>query len=211
MREKRITATKSKLINTGIQVEPATEEDYRKLSKLLKEQKTQFYTYQLKSEKKLKVVLRGITQDITDDEIKQDLQAQDYPVEKITRMKGKQGKPSPLVLVEIDRLYKSIYNITDCCGLAVKCPENPNNAVGKKYIDAPLPKNNPWTKKKDNGPSNTQSPKEEPKETTNNKTEDKLALILGCMLLNFNNTNATVEQRMEFLRQTEELTALYKK
>ncbi|GJQ65689.1 hypothetical protein Trydic_g7775 [Trypoxylus dichotomus] len=120
MREKRITATKSKLINTGIQVEPATEEDYRKLSKLLKEQKTQFYTYQLKSEKKLKVVLRGITQDITDDEIKQDLQAQDYPVEKITRMKGKQGKPSPLVLVEIDRLYKSIYNITDCCGLAVK-------------------------------------------------------------------------------------------
>ncbi|GJQ88520.1 hypothetical protein Trydic_g4931 [Trypoxylus dichotomus] len=67
MREKRITATKSKLINTGIQVEPATEEDYRKLSKLLKDQKTQFYTYQLKSEKKLKVVLRGITQDITDD------------------------------------------------------------------------------------------------------------------------------------------------
>ncbi|GJQ83116.1 hypothetical protein Trydic_g12038 [Trypoxylus dichotomus] len=269
---------KSKLINTGIHVEPATEEYYRKLSKLLKEQKTQFYTYQLKSEKKLKVVLRGITQDITDDEIKQDLQAQDYPVEKITRMKGKQGKPSPLVLVEIDRLYKSIYNITDCCGLAVKvealrtrnlivqchkcqmfghtqsncninykcmkcgedhsthlcekpkttppkcancggehlstylkCPENPNNAVGKKYIDAPLPKNNPWTRKKDNGPSNTQPLKEEPKKTTNNKTENKLALILGRMLLNFNNTNATVEQRMEFLRQTEELTALYKK
>ncbi|GJQ83136.1 hypothetical protein Trydic_g15373 [Trypoxylus dichotomus] len=119
MREKRITATKSKLINTRIQVEPATEEDYRKLSKLLKEQKTQFYTYQLKSEKKLKVMLRGITQDITDDEIKQYLQAQDYPVEKITRMKGKQGKPSPLVLAEIDRLYKSIYNITDCCGLAI--------------------------------------------------------------------------------------------
>ncbi|GJQ66662.1 hypothetical protein Trydic_g3749 [Trypoxylus dichotomus] len=91
----------------------------------------------------------------------------------------------------------------------LKCPENPNNAIGKKYIDAPLPKNNPWNKKKDNGPSNTQPPKEEPKKTTNSKTEDKLALILGRMLLNFNNTNATVEQRMEFLRQTEELTALY--
>ncbi|GJQ68732.1 hypothetical protein Trydic_g17265 [Trypoxylus dichotomus] len=248
MREKRITATKSKLINTGIQVEPATEEDYRKLSKLLKEQKTQFYTYQLKSEKKLKVVLRGNTQDITDDEIKQDLQAQDYPVEKITRMKGKQGKPSPLVLVEIDRLslahtqpnsankcqmfghtqsncninYKCMKcgedhsthlcekpkttppKCANCGGehlsTYLKCPENPNNAVGKKYINAPLPKNNPWTKKKDNGPSNTQPPKEEPKKTTNNKTEDKLALILGRMLLNFNNTNATVEQRMEFLR-----------
>ncbi|GJQ67646.1 hypothetical protein Trydic_g8437 [Trypoxylus dichotomus] len=54
MREKKITATKSKLISTGIQVEPALEEDYRKLSKLLKEQKTQFYTYQPKSEKKLR-------------------------------------------------------------------------------------------------------------------------------------------------------------
>ncbi|GJQ88519.1 hypothetical protein Trydic_g4930 [Trypoxylus dichotomus] len=93
----------------------------------------------------------------------------------------------------------------------IKCPENPNNAVGKKYIEAPLPKSNPWTKKKDNRPSNTQPPKEEPKKATNNKTEDKLALILGRMLLKFNNTNATVEQRMEFLRQTEELTALYKK
>ncbi|GJQ70170.1 hypothetical protein Trydic_g9515 [Trypoxylus dichotomus] len=29
----------------------------------------------------------------------------------------------------------------------LKCPENPNNAAGKKYIDAPLPKNSPWTKK----------------------------------------------------------------
>ncbi|GJQ88069.1 hypothetical protein Trydic_g18196, partial [Trypoxylus dichotomus] len=243
MREKRITATKSKLINTGIQVEPATEEYYRKL-----------------------MVLRGITQDITEEEIKHDLHAQDYPVEKITRMKGKG--------IEIGRLYKSIYNITDCCGLAVKVealrtrnlivqchkcqmfghtqsncninykcmkcgedhsthlcekpkttppkcancggehlstyPENPNNAVGKKFIDAPLPKNNPWNKKKDNGPSNTQPPKEEPKKTTVNKPEDKLALNLWRMLLNFNNTNATVEQRMEFLRQTEELTALYK-
>ncbi|GJQ81748.1 hypothetical protein Trydic_g9187 [Trypoxylus dichotomus] len=37
MRSKNITATKCKLIQTGIQVEPATKDDYRKLSKMLKE------------------------------------------------------------------------------------------------------------------------------------------------------------------------------
>ncbi|GJQ81968.1 hypothetical protein Trydic_g4701 [Trypoxylus dichotomus] len=37
MNRKNITATKCKLIQTGIQVEPTTEDDYRKLSKILKE------------------------------------------------------------------------------------------------------------------------------------------------------------------------------
>ncbi|GJQ66192.1 hypothetical protein Trydic_g4251 [Trypoxylus dichotomus] len=114
MKRKNITATKCKVIQTGIEVEPATEDDYRKLSKMLKEEGIQFYTFQLKSEKKLKVVLRGITQDITDDEIKDDLQQQDYSVEKISRMKA------PLVLIEVSREYKSIYNIANCCGLAIE-------------------------------------------------------------------------------------------
>ncbi|GJQ79246.1 hypothetical protein Trydic_g5490 [Trypoxylus dichotomus] len=92
MKRKNITATKCKPIQTGIQVKPATKDDYRKLSKMLKEEENQFCTFRLKSEKKLKVVLRGITQDITDEEIKDDLQQQDYPVEKISWMKGRNGR-----------------------------------------------------------------------------------------------------------------------
>ncbi|GJQ65515.1 hypothetical protein Trydic_g7616 [Trypoxylus dichotomus] len=120
MKRKNIIAAKCKLIQTAIQVEPAIEGDYRKLSKMLKEEGIQFCTFQLKSEKKLKVVLRGITQVITDDEIKDDLQQQDYPAEKNSRMKGRNGQPTPLVLIEVRREYKSIYNIANCCGLAIK-------------------------------------------------------------------------------------------
>ncbi|GJQ87961.1 hypothetical protein Trydic_g12891 [Trypoxylus dichotomus] len=72
----------SQSIPTLIQAEPATEEDYGKLSKMLKKEGIQIYTFQLKSEKKLKVIHQGITQDITDDEIKDDLQQQDYSVQK---------------------------------------------------------------------------------------------------------------------------------
>ncbi|GJQ73947.1 hypothetical protein Trydic_g18881 [Trypoxylus dichotomus] len=97
MKRRNITGRKCKLIQTGTQVEPATEDDYRKLSKILKEEGIQYYTFQLKSEKKLKVVLPGIMQDITDDEIKDDLQQQDYPVEKKSRTKGKNGQPTALV------------------------------------------------------------------------------------------------------------------
>lgn len=270
MKINNISAIKSKVISTGIQVEPSTEEDYRKLSKLLKEQGTQYYTYQLKSEKKLKIVLRGVPQDITDEEIIEDLKEQDYPIDKTTRMKGKNGLPAPLVLVEISRDYKSIFNLTEVCGLAIKveslrtrteivqchkcqlfghtqancnidyrcmkcggdhsthlctkpkttapkcancagehlstfikCPQNPNNAVKKKFIDAPLPKENPWFKKR-------QDQKIEAKpQNPPGKKEDELANILGRMILNFNKTKSTQEQQIQFLQQTQEITALF--
>ncbi|GJQ73110.1 hypothetical protein Trydic_g1739 [Trypoxylus dichotomus] len=51
MKRKNITATKCKLIQTGIQVEPATEDNYRKLRKMLKEEGIQFYTFQLKAKR----------------------------------------------------------------------------------------------------------------------------------------------------------------
>ncbi|GJQ76915.1 hypothetical protein Trydic_g19871 [Trypoxylus dichotomus] len=84
---------------------------------MLKEEGIQFYTFQLKSEKKLKVVLWGITKDIT--ELKGDFQQQDYPVENISRVKGKNSQPTPLVLIEVSREYKSIYNIANYCGLTI--------------------------------------------------------------------------------------------
>lgn len=69
MNVNKIKTTKSKLVSTGIQIEPQTEEDHRNLSKTLKSNQIEFYTYQLRSEKKLKVVMRGINDDITEKEI----------------------------------------------------------------------------------------------------------------------------------------------
>lgn len=119
IKSNKIAVTKSKVVATGIQIEPATEDDFRNLRSLLKKENLQHYTYELKSEKKLKVVIRGIQQEITIDEIMNDLKDSGYPAEKITRMNGKFNRPAPMVLVQIGKLFKSIYNLKYCCGLSV--------------------------------------------------------------------------------------------
>ncbi|GJQ86801.1 hypothetical protein Trydic_g14996 [Trypoxylus dichotomus] len=120
MSQAKITTTKCKLVNAGIQIDPAAEKDYRKLVHLLEKEGYQFFTYQLSSERKLKVVLRGITQEITEKEITEDLQSKGYPADKVTRMNGKNGRPAPLVLVELSKEYKSIYELRQVCGLATQ-------------------------------------------------------------------------------------------
>ncbi|GJQ75504.1 hypothetical protein Trydic_g17591 [Trypoxylus dichotomus] len=76
-----------------------------------------------------------------------------------------------------------------------KCAANPNNtAVKKKIIDAPPPKVNPWTKKRETTGMKSETEKRPPKEDHVNhsdESEEKLALILGRIVLNFNSTNAT--------------------
>lgn len=120
LRQKNIQYTKAKL-NTrkGIEVTPASEQDYRQMYKLLKETNIEFFTYQLKSEKPLKVVLRGIPVEISTEEIEEELKHKSYPVTKVMRMNGRNG-PMLLVLIEIPREYRSIYNIKTCCGLSLQ-------------------------------------------------------------------------------------------
>lgn len=64
-------------------------------------------------------MLRGVNVETTTEEIKDDLNVKGYPTERVSRMNGKSGKPAPLVLVELKREYKSIYDISYCCGLAI--------------------------------------------------------------------------------------------
>lgn len=74
IKKHNINTTKCKAVSSGIQIEPASEDDYRKLKKLFENQKIEFYTYQLRSEKRLKVVIRGVTQEITEKEVADDLE-----------------------------------------------------------------------------------------------------------------------------------------
>lgn len=272
IRSHNINSTKSRLVSTGIQIELQTEDDHRNLSKQMENNNIQFYTYQLRSEKKLKIVMRGITQSTTENEIVEDLKQKSYPVTKITRMKGRNGLPAPLVLLEISREYKSIYDLDECCGLMVKieslrtrnaiiqchrcqqfghtqhncriqakcmkcaqehftfectkptttppmcsncggehlstfikCPKNPNNGLPGKFVEAPLPKTNPWLKRKEENDQKKEiqtANKQEPK-------NEELATSLGKMLITLNNTNATYEQKIEFIKQTEEITKMF--
>lgn len=280
MKLNNINTTRCKLVSSGIQVDPATEQDYRRLYKTLESEKIQFFTFELKSEKKLKVVFRGIHQEITEKEILEDLKEKGYPADKITRMNNKNGFPMPMVIIEITKEYKSIYDIKDCCGLVIKveplrtrqgiiqchkcqqyghaqknchidykclkcgenhsthlcekprttppkcancagehlsnyirCPKNPNGARLVKYVDAPMPTTNPWHKAEE---AKNQPPPPAPKTTKQvntgkdvNTTNDDLAVTLGRMLITFNSTNANTDQKLEFLRQTEMITALF--
>lgn len=53
------------------------------------------------------------------EEVTADLKDQGYPITKITRMNGKYSRPAPMVLIEMERKYKSICNIKQVNGLAV--------------------------------------------------------------------------------------------
>lgn len=48
--------------------EPKSNEVYRKMYKLLKEGSTKFYTFELRTKKPLKIVVRGLPVEITEEE-----------------------------------------------------------------------------------------------------------------------------------------------
>lgn len=74
------------------------------------------------------MVLRGVIQEITEDEIRDDLTKNGFPVTKVTRMNGRRG-PAPLVLIEIPREYSSIYQLKRICNLTITT-ETLNNRNG---------------------------------------------------------------------------------
>lgn len=119
LRQHNINYCKAKTVAKGIQIYPNTEKDYSNLYKFLKHENFYFHTYELESEKLLKIVIRGVPQELTEENVQIDLEDQGYPVAKVVRMNGKNNRPAPLILIEIDRQYKSIYSLAKCCGLDV--------------------------------------------------------------------------------------------
>ncbi|GBP83140.1 Nucleic-acid-binding protein from transposon X-element [Eumeta japonica] len=61
-------------------------ETFRSLNKYLIKNKIQFHTYALEEERKLKVVIRGVPEDICTDDIKSDLVNQGFPVVAVYRI-----------------------------------------------------------------------------------------------------------------------------
>ncbi|GJQ71900.1 hypothetical protein Trydic_g3010 [Trypoxylus dichotomus] len=70
----------TKVVNTnvGIRIQPATAADYRQVVRIVSEMKVQYHSYQLTEEKPLKVVIRGISEEITEEEIIGDLANQGF-------------------------------------------------------------------------------------------------------------------------------------
>lgn len=117
--KRKISYTKARNIYSGIEVQPSSEDDYRALRKYLTEVDVQFHTYELKSEKPLKVVIKGIPIEVKEEEVDEYLKEKSYPISKIVRMRNR-GNPSNMVLIEINKDYKSIYDLKSICGLMVE-------------------------------------------------------------------------------------------
>ncbi|GLV33203.1 hypothetical protein CBL_20080 [Carabus blaptoides fortunei] len=96
--------------------------DLREVRKQFKEKEISFHTYQLSEDQLLKIVIRGIPEDISPDEIKLALKELKYPVESVTRIKsGPSHKPLPMVLVQLKKPEgKGIFNLTNILYLRVR-------------------------------------------------------------------------------------------
>jgi hypothetical protein len=114
--------TKARSTPECIKVYPTTVTDFRKITAYLDNQKYEYHTYQLQQDRldrSLKTVMRGIPLSIQIEEIQKDLQEQGYETTKIERMKNKTGETTATTYIELERKYKSIYQITNSCNLSV--------------------------------------------------------------------------------------------
>nr|CAH7736497.1 unnamed protein product [Callosobruchus chinensis] len=80
-------------------VDAKTEDDYRKIVRLFKEENIPHHTFPLPSERNIHAVIRGIPVSTTEQEIKEELEQKGYALHHIIRLKRNGGKPMPLVVV----------------------------------------------------------------------------------------------------------------
>lgn len=90
----------------------------------------------------------------------------------------------------------------------IRCLSNANNPKYAKTVDALLPKEKVWLKRKEENDKKRKEEKEK-KTTTPETNNDGLAMVLGSIILILNATNATLQQKIDFIKQTEELSAIF--
>lgn len=119
LHETRINYTKARATSSGINVYPSSIADFRATITLFDAMKVQYHFYKLRSEKPLKVVIRGLPIDTDLSDIEEDLKIKGYKDFTLSRFPSRDGRQSPLVLVEIPRVFKNLYNETTICSLVV--------------------------------------------------------------------------------------------
>ncbi|GBP07918.1 Nucleic-acid-binding protein from transposon X-element [Eumeta japonica] len=116
--------------NKGLKIQPASVTDYRNLSALLTTLKVAYHTYSLKEEREIRVVLREVPKEIPIEEVKEDLLAQDLPVQSVRRITNCVREPLDLVLVTantgIDTATKRAYRTKAVCSLSGIKVEQPH-------------------------------------------------------------------------------------
>lgn len=110
--ERVVTASKTNSIafshakNTkdGIKIQVPSGYEHRRLTSFLKKEGIGFHTYDLKEERLLRIVIRGIPVEKSTESIKNDLLSQNFPVREVHRMFSiRRAKSYGLILVVLDR------------------------------------------------------------------------------------------------------------
>lgn len=118
-------------LNEGIKIQFSTIDSFRSATKLLRNANIGFFTYTTQDEAKLRVVLRGIPEHYTGQEIKEDLEDQGFHPENVFRM-HKNNKPIPLMLAILPREEKEIFNIRSVKQFIIKVEaQRPRASIGQ--------------------------------------------------------------------------------
>ena len=119
LKAKNIAYKQAKTTRDGIRILPMSADHFRALTAAFDEAKLPYHSFALKSEKGLKVVLKGIDRNISTEDVKTDLEKQGYHPVRVNRMRKRQ-KNLDMVVIEVPREEAKIYAVSRVCGLVVK-------------------------------------------------------------------------------------------
>ncbi|CAH1982979.1 unnamed protein product [Acanthoscelides obtectus] len=94
-------------VDAGIRIIPKSEDDYRRIIRLFREEEVPHHTFPLPSERNIHAVIRGVHATLSEIEIKEELQQRGYSPLHIIRLKRGGGVPMPLVVVILPKIEKS--------------------------------------------------------------------------------------------------------
>ncbi|CAH1977398.1 unnamed protein product [Acanthoscelides obtectus] len=109
-------------VDAGIRIIPKSEDDYRRIIRLFREEEVPHHTFPLPSERNIHAVIRGVHATLSEIEIKEELQQRGYSPLHIIRLKRGGGVPMPLVVVILPKIEKSqqLFNEHELLGLAIR-------------------------------------------------------------------------------------------
>ncbi|CAH1953365.1 unnamed protein product, partial [Acanthoscelides obtectus] len=123
-------------VDAGIRILPKTEDDYRRIIHLFREEDVPHHTFPLPSERNIHAVVRGIPAMFSEQEIKGELEQMGYTPLHIIRLKRSGGAPMPLVVVILPKIEKSqqLFNEHELLGLAIRVEVQKNSRlIGQCY------------------------------------------------------------------------------
>nr|CAI5837636.1 unnamed protein product [Callosobruchus analis] len=117
-------------VDAGIRIIPRSEDDYRKIIRLFREEDVPHHTFPLPSERNIHAVIRGVPATLKEADIKEELQQKGYAPLHIIRLK-RSGAPMPLVVVILPKLEKSreLFNEHELLGLAIRVEVQKNSRL----------------------------------------------------------------------------------